>query len=46
MELKYTGGFDRAQVYRRVGWSSSMWEGLMELKYVGGFDRAQVYGRV
>ena len=37
MELKYTGGFDRAQVYM---------EGLIELKYTGGFDGAQVYRRV
>ena len=46
MELKYTGGFDGAQVYRRVGWNSSIREGLMELRYTGGFDRAQVYWRV
>ena len=37
---------DRAQVYRRAGWNSGMWEGLMELKYTGGFDGAQVYRRV
>ena len=43
MELKYTGGIDRAQVYRRVLYSSSIREGLIELKYTGGFDRAQVY---
>ena len=46
IELKYTGGFDRAQVYRRVGWSSSIREGLIELKYTGGLDGTQVYGRV
>ena len=46
MELKYTGGFDGAQVYRRAGWNSSIREGLMELMYTGGFDRTQVYWRV
>ena len=46
MELRYVGGFDRAQVYRRAGWNSSIREGLIELKYTGGFDRAQVYMRV
>ena len=50
IELKYTGGFDRAQVYRRGGlkylMEAQVWEGLIELKYTGGFDRAQVYGRV
>ena len=43
IELKYTGGFDGTQVYRRVLYSSSIREGLIELKYTGGFDRAQVY---
>ena len=44
IELKYTGGFDGAQVYRRVGTQvAQVWEGLIELKYTGGFDRAQVY---
>ena len=46
MELKYTGGFDRAQVYWRAGWNSSIQEGLIELKYTGGFDGTQVYRRV
>ena len=46
MELKYTGGFDRAQVYRRAGLNSSIQEGLIELKYTGGFDGTQVYRRV
>ena len=38
MELKHTGGFDRAQVYRRAGWNSCIREGLMELMYMGELD--------
>ena len=38
MELKYMGGFDGAQVYRRAGWNSSIREGLMELMYMGELD--------
>ena len=40
IELKYTGGFDRAQVYRRAGWNSSICSSIR------GLDGTQVYRRV